>query len=146
MKYRENYPEILLNYAKENEYFAGSITGIAKIFNTNRTTIYDWMEKYPDFKKAIESIHTICNEKVENALLKSALGYNYEEKLLIKDGTGPDATVLKAQIFQKHMPANITSQKFWLTNKKGDVWKEKQEVQANGSITVVFEEGDDELL
>ena len=45
----------------------------------NRTTLYDWKKKYPDISDALSNGKEVIDRKVENALLKRALGYEYAE-------------------------------------------------------------------
>lgn len=45
----------------------------------NRTTLYDWKKKYPDISDALRIGKEVIDRKVENALLKRALGYSYTE-------------------------------------------------------------------
>ncbi len=45
----------------------------------NPKTLYDWMAKYPEIAEAISQGKEIIDRKVENALLKRALGYEYVE-------------------------------------------------------------------
>lgn len=45
----------------------------------NRTTLYAWKNKYPDISDALKQGKEVIDRKVENALLKRALGYEYNE-------------------------------------------------------------------
>jgi len=58
---------------------------------------------------------------VENALLKRALGYEYEEvKEKFEDGVITERTVTK-----KEVVPDTTAQIFWLKNRKPDKWRDK---------------------
>lgn len=127
-------------YAAEHEYFGCAISEVAKIFGVDRGTVYDWMRKYPEFESVINELRNSIDDKVENALLKAALGYTYEEKKLIKDGTSKDAEVIQAQIVQRYKPADANAARFWLINRKGIAWKEKQAVEAQTNLTITVED------
>lgn len=89
-------------------------------------TLYEWKEKYPQISQAIKKGKEVVDYQVENALLKRALGYDYqEEKVEIseKDGKKVTQTI-------KHVPADTTAQIYWLKNRRPDKWRDKPEVKA----------------
>ena len=53
---------------------------IAKNIGINRTTLYDWKKKETNIADALKKGKEIIDFEVENALLKRALGYEYEEE------------------------------------------------------------------
>lgn len=52
---------------------------IAKNMNIAESTLYDWKKKYPEISEALKKGKEVVDRQVENALLKRALGYTYEE-------------------------------------------------------------------
>lgn len=58
--------------------------------------------------------------KVENALLKRALGYTYTE--VKKEGTVNGTA--KVTVTEKTMPPDVAAIIFWLKNRKPEVWRE----------------------
>lgn len=52
---------------------------IAKNIGISRETIYAWKKQYPDFSNALKKGKEVVDREVENALLKKALGYEYDE-------------------------------------------------------------------
>lgn len=100
---------------------------IAHNMGINTSTIYDWKKKYPDFSNALKKGKEVVDRLVENALLKRALGYSYEETKLVhsdKDGDKIEKTV-------KEVVPDTTAQIFWLKNRKPKDWKDKQYVEAD---------------
>lgn len=61
--------------------------------------------------------------QVENALLKRALGYDYEETVTVELTGGRKQT----RKMTKHMAADVTAQIFWLKNRRPDRWRDKVE-------------------
>lgn len=91
-------------------------------------TLYEWKEKYPQISQAIKKGKEVVDYQVENALLKRALGYDYqEEKVEIseKDGKKVTQTI-------KHVPADTTAQIYWLKNRRPDKWRDKPENKDSG--------------
>lgn len=66
----------------------------------------------------------IVDIKVENALLKRALGYRYTE--VKKEGTVNSIKngTAKVTVTEKTMPPDVAAIIFWLKNRKPEVWRE----------------------
>ena len=52
---------------------------IAKNMGISRSTLNEWIKKYPDISDTLKRGKEIVDIQVENALLKRALGYRYNE-------------------------------------------------------------------
>jgi len=109
---------------------------IAQNIGINVDTLYRWKKKYYEFSEALKRGKEVVDRQVENALLKTALGYDYEEETVTNQG----AVVTT----KKHAKPNTTAQIFWLKNRKPDVWRDKQEVeQTNRNIEIDVGDWDD---
>lgn len=111
-----------------------------------RYTFVKWRERYPEINEAISQGKEIIDYKVENALLKSALGYT---KKSIKVTLGKK--MLNGEIFEvlketttEEVGPNVTACMAWLNNRKHDQWKrnrdkmiELNEEDSNINITIV---------
>lgn len=87
----------------------------------NRRTLTDWKNRYEPISLALKKGKEVVDRQVENALLKRALGYEYEEvKEKFEDGVLTERTVTK-----KEVVADTTAQIFWLKNRKPDKWRDK---------------------
>lgn len=103
---------------------------IAEKVGINRATLYDWKKKYSDISDALKKGKEIVDIQVENALLKRALGYEYDEQRIEKsdkDGTKIIQTV-------KHVPGDVTAQIYWLKNRRPDKWRDKPVVDADREV------------
>lgn len=110
---------------------------IAHNIGVAERTIYDWKKKYPQLSQALKKGKEVVDRQVENALLKSALGFSYIEETVTNAG---DIVQTK-----KYSKPNTTAQIFWLKNRKPADWRDKQIVeQTNKNITVEVGEWDDE--
>ena len=58
---------------------------IAANIGITTTTLYDWKKKYADFSDALKKGKETSNYEVENALFKSATGYEYEERKEVQE-------------------------------------------------------------
>jgi hypothetical protein len=97
---------------------------LAKKIGVAPSTFYDWKRRFPDIAEAVSKGKEIVDIKVENALLKRALGYTYTE--VKKEGTvnGIKNGTAKVTVTEKTMPPDVAAIIFWLKNRKPDVWRE----------------------
>ena len=92
---------------------------IAKNIGINRTTLYDWKKKEVNIANALKKGKEVVDFEVENALLKRALGYEYEEETY-------ENGILTKKV-KKHVAPDTTAQIFWLKNRKPNNWKDRVE-------------------
>ena len=103
---------------------------IAANIGITTTTLYDWKKKYADFSDALKKGKETSDYEVENALFKSATGYEYEERKEVQEVV--DGVMRKrVEVTRKQVPPNATSAIFWLKNRKPDKWRNKQEIEVN---------------
>ena len=103
---------------------------IAANIGVTTTTLYDWKKKYADFSDALKKGKETSDYEVENALYKSATGYEYEERKEVQEVV--DGVMRKrVEITRKQFPPNATSAIFWLKNRKPDKWRNKQGIEIN---------------
>lgn len=103
---------------------------IAGNIGINTSTLYDWKNKFPKISEALKKGKEVVDIQVENALLKRALGYEFQETRVEKsdkDGTKIIQTL-------KHIPADTTAQIFWLKNRRPDKWRDKPEIPGDSDM------------
>lgn len=102
---------------------------IASNIGIRRETLYAWKKKYSNISNALKRGKEVVDRQVENALLKSALGYMYKEEMVTNQGD-----IVQVRKFSR---PNTTAQIFWLKNRKPQQWRDKQEIeQTNRNITI----------
>lgn len=125
-KYRDIFPLLAEGYAREGM----NDKNIARKLGISRDTLYEYIKKYPDFSDSLKKGKAPVDFEVENALLKRAIGYEYEETM-IEYGPAPKgkkAKVMKVRKITKQVAADVTADIFWLKNRKPEKWREKKEV------------------
>lgn len=108
---------------------------IAAKIGISRKTFYEWQNRFGDIRNAIKKGKAPVDFAVENALLKSALGYYVTVKEPIKLRTelqtvGKGKKVEERIEFvekQVYIPPNNAAQIFWLKNRKPAQWRDKPE-------------------
>lgn len=101
---------------------------IAKNLGISIKTFYEYKKKYLQFLQALKKGKEIVDYEVENALLKRALGYEYDE-VTYEHGE-------ETKRVTKQVAPDTTAQIFWLKNRKPDKWRDKQVVESNNTIEV----------
>jgi len=102
---------------------------IAKNLGVAYSTFRKYKDEYPAFSAALKKGKEVVDIEVENALLKRALGYEYEEvKTLIEEVDGKRKK--KIEKTTKHVPADVSAAIFWLRNRKGFVWSNRDAIEA----------------
>lgn len=94
---------------------------IAKNIGISRSTLNVWKDRYSDISDALKKGKDVIDRQVENALLKRALGYEYEE---VKEKFG-DGVITERTVTKKEVVPDTTAQIFWLKNRKPDKWRDK---------------------
>lgn len=119
---------------------------ICQKMGISRETLRKWRKRYPEIDEAMTKSKEIIDYQVENALLKSALGYTKKTiKVTLgkKIVNGETFDVLKETTTEEVGP-NVTACMAWLNNRKHDQWKrnrdktlELSEEDNNINITIV---------
>lgn len=103
---------------------------VANNMGVNKATLYRWKEKYCDICDSLKKGKDVVDRQVENALLRRALGYEYNEvKEKYEYGKITERTVTK-----KEVVPDVTAQIFWLKNRKPEKWRDKPEYEDHSAI------------
>lgn len=92
---------------------------IANNLGISIDTLIENKKKYSEFNNALKKGKEVIDFEVENALLKRALGYEYEEETY-------ENGILTKKV-KKHVAPDTTAQIFWLKNRKPNNWKDRIE-------------------
>ena len=96
---------------------------IAKNIGIHPSTLYDWKNKFPEISEALKKGKEVVDRLVENALLKRAIGYEYEEtkQIVEKDEKGKERK--RVEKTTKHMAGDVTAMAIWLNNRVPDKYR-----------------------
>jgi len=114
---------------------------LADIFGVSYPCISKWCTMHKEFADAVKrGRDDFDGIKVENALLKRALGYSYKErtirtvKVKAKNKYDDFEILIPAEeivISEKEMAADVRAITFWLTNRQKERWQMITTVNAN---------------
>lgn len=79
---------------------------IAQNIGISEKVFYEWQNKHTQFREALKKAKEVADYEVENALYKSAL------------------------------EGNTTAQIFWLKNRMPDKWRDKQDLEVSGDLSI----------
>ena len=119
IKYQKAYAEqarklCLLGYTDKQ---------LADFFEVAVSTIHKWKHDHPEFSDSIKKGKCIADGDVVSSLYHRALGYDHPED---------DIRVVEGKIVITHTtkryPPDTTAAIFWLKNRQGNKWRDKQDV------------------
>lgn len=104
---------------------------LADFFKVSVSTLNLWKIEHPEFSASIKTPKSEADKRVERSLYLRANGYEHDDV---------DIRVIDGQVIQtpirKHYPPDTGAAIFWLKNRNPDKWREKQELEHSGSVTV----------
>lgn len=110
---------------------------IADFFEIDVRTVYRWKHDHAPFCQALKVGKEIADERVERSLYQRAIGYEQDEvKIFMPAGA---ANPVYAPYRAKVSP-DTTAAIFWLKNRRGGAWRDKQEHEHSGAIEVTAKE------
>jgi len=106
---------------------------VADFLEITETTISLWKKTHKEFFAQVYDWKDEADSKVEEALYNRALGYSHPETrvMSVSDGKDQGSHIEKIEI-ERHYPPDTKAIEFWLKNRRGKYWKEKQEVSITG--------------
>lgn len=111
-----------------------SFTDIAKKMGITIQTLKAWRDRYPEIEEAISESREELDYKIENALIKRALGYTTTDvKTIISPPDKDGNRKIRVEKTEKEIPPDTVAIMAWLNNRKPDQWKRNRDnvYQAN---------------
>ena len=117
---------------------------IAKNMDIRRETLYAWKKKYANISNALKRGKEVVDIEVENALYQKAVGFKETVRKAIKckeveykDGKRvKEIDHIEYADEEVYIPPDTTAGIFWLKNRKPGQWRDKQDVEHSGGISV----------
>ncbi len=118
---------------------------LAAYIGISTSTLYEWQKKHSEFSEALKEGKDYCVAQVEGALFEKSKGIN---KTFMETNTetfevyDPDGKLIGKKIRtinrEKviYVPPDTKAAMFYLTNIAPDDWKQKQQTELSGSISV----------
>jgi hypothetical protein len=110
---------------------------IAAKIGIGYTTLTKWENEHLEIEEALAKGKELIDYKVENALLKAALGYKTKEVKVTVTMRGGRVVEKINEKTTKEQPPNVQACQFWLTNSLPEKWKKDR------SKAISFDEDED---
>ena len=104
---------------------------VATAIGVDESTLHNWHKRSPAFFQSIKDWKAVADEEIERSLRERALGYSHPEDKIFNDNGSP---LVVPTI--KHYPPDPTSMIFWLKNRQPAKWRDKQDIEIDGNITI----------
>ena len=100
---------------------------IAAKVGISAKTLYEWENRFSEIRKAIKRGKAPVDTTVENALLKSAMGFTKTVRKPVKLRQRGGNEIVEYVDEEIYIPPQVTAQIFWLKNRRPDRWRDKPE-------------------
>lgn len=117
---------------------------IAKKMGINVGTLYEWKKRFSEIDEALKKGKDVIDDEIEETLIKSAMGYSYDEviKELRKNDETDEVELVVTRVVRKHQPPNVTALIFWLKNRRRESWRDKISKEDLQSENILLSVGD----
>lgn len=105
-----------------------SIGDIARMMGVSNNVFRRWFDKYPKFRRAVKTNKDVVDYKVENALLKSALGYTTKESRVLVTMRHGKVVETQRETLTRDIAPQIGAIRMWLLNRQPEVWKNENKM------------------
>lgn len=124
-KYDESLNEQVEKLAK----LGATDTELSDFLNIAESTLNLWKIEYPEFSESIKKGKIIADSNVADRLYQRAMGFEHDsEEIKVSDGE-----VIRVPV-RKIYPPDSTAAIFWLKNRRGKEWRDKQEIDQTSTI------------
>lgn len=120
---------------------------IAENLGVGESTFLAYLTKHQELVEVLKTGKDDASAQVENAVFKTAIGYEFVETKITLEGTSnpkdldvsPEVEAQqiasgrrRVEKFLKQQPPNTTAQIFYLTNRNSDRWRHKNSLEHSG--------------
>jgi transcriptional regulator with XRE-family HTH domain len=106
---------------------------IADKIGVTKRTLDRWKNEYPEIDEAVNTSKELVDYKVENALLKSALGYTAKESKVIMRLRNGKMTTVEQETVIKEIPPDVRAITLWLNNRQTKKWRRNADNIVDGN-------------
>lgn len=104
---------------------------MAEALGVTLSTFHLWRNTHEEFSDAIKVGKDAADDRVAESLYQRAMGYSHPElDIRVIDGAIVETPVIK------HYAPDTTAAIFWLKNRRPQEWRDKQEIEHTGEVTM----------
>lgn len=99
-----------------------TVDDVCDMLGITSSTFYKWKNEYPQIDEAMAAGKELIDYKVENALLKTALGYKTKEVKVTTIMRHGKVVETQEEVLTKEQPPNVQAITMWLCNRNKKKW------------------------
>lgn len=142
--YREDFPDL----ARRLCLLGATDEALAKFFDVNVDTIYEWKKRHEAFSEAVKKGKDFADMEIAERLFHRAAGVTVIEQKEVKlktveyaDGKKvAEREDVKVVELQRELPPDTTAGIFWLKNRQPKKWRDRHHHTVRGEEGPVQEE------
>lgn len=105
---------------------------LADFFGVCERTINNWKDRYPAFMQSISAGKVVADAEVADSLYRRATG----ESIVVEKAIKKDDGSYEAMRLKQFVPGDVTAQRLWLLNRRKLDWRDKQDFEHSGEVTI----------
>jgi hypothetical protein len=109
---------------------------IAKMIDVGYETWKSYMRERDEFSTVVRGYKDLTNDHVESKLYQNAIGYYYTEETVSHKG--------EIVSVKKYAKPDVRAQQFWLKNRRREVWRDNNDINIDGDLTIDIKFVDEE--
>ena len=110
---------------------------IAGLLRISLRTLYYWKAEHSEFAAALQRGKDIADDMVEAALFRRATGYTFDSVKIVTVSLGASlGSEVREVPVVEHVPPDTPAATFWLKNRRPTKWRDRQEVEHSGTLTL----------
>ena len=104
---------------------------LAQLFGVSVSAIQKWLVARPSFARAVRKGREEADARVARSMFRAATGLKLKD---VRTRLGENGQVLEKTETIKEQAPNVNAGTLWLTNRRGDRWRDRMVVDAGDSF------------
>jgi hypothetical protein len=114
---------------------------LGEFFSVDEATINRWKNDHTEFCESIKRGKEIADAEIAYSLFQRAKGYSHKAvKIFNNQGE------IIVEPYTEHYPPDTGAAMAWLKNRQPANWRDKQDIEHSGSLTLSYEDKLNELI
>lgn len=130
-KYHDGIPALVRSIARRSERGLTDAE-LAKKIGVAVRTIHRWKKEHPEFRDALIETKAVADARVELSLFRRATGYSVTKVEVTTENGVETKRVTKTE----EIAPDVQACRLWLMNRDPDNWRDKQQIEHSGEITI----------
>ena len=104
---------------------------LGEFFSVSEQTINAWKAAHPQFLESIKRGKEVADSEIAHSLFQRAKGYSHPAVKIFNN----QGEIIKED-YTEHYPPDTGAAMAWLKNRQSALWRDKQEVELSGEVSI----------